>query len=145
MDSLALSAKWFTVYYAALGIIFTAGGGYLMFRKTEAAHYLNRSAQAEKPPVLFIRILKYLFLFTLPALVLSFYPFSWIELLFSLWSLLLIYIAGSQLVRWQQTRTLIKASDMLPQQVFRFGAILMAVGWAMFLLTYWIVERTSVG
>lgn len=109
------------------------------------ATFLREAADSEKPPRLFIRILKYLLLFTLPGLILSLIPFSWINLIFALWSLILIYIGGLQLVRWDHTRTLIKANnEKLSSFVNRSGAIMVAVGLAIFLLTFSVLNNTSI-
>ncbi len=136
------STKWFLIYYAILGLLFISGGSYLAFRPAVIKKWLLRVAENEKPPVLLIRILKYLALFTLPGLVLAFIPFSWIELLFCIWSLLLMYIAGVQLVRWDQSRTLIqKKQEQMASSIRKSGAIMVSVGFAILLLAYSVVER----
>lgn len=145
MNLEAFSAKWFTVYYAVMACLLIGSGIYLVIKNKQFTNYLARSAEEEKPPALLIRILKYLLLFTLPGLVLSFTPFSWIELLFSLWSLLLVYIAGIQLVRWKQRRQLItRHAERLPDVVRSSGAMMVAVGFAIFLLTYLVIKRPPV-
>ena len=136
------STKWFLIYYVILGLLFISGGCYLAFRPAVIKKWLLRVAKNEKPPVLLIRILKYLALFTLPGLVLAFIPFSWIELLFCIWSLLLMYIAGVQLVRWDQSRTLIQnKQEQLASSIRKSGAIMVSVGFAILLLAYSVVER----
>lgn len=136
------STKWFLIYYAILGLLFISGGCYLTFRPAVIKKWLLRVAENKKPPVLLIRILKYLTLFTLPGLILAFLPFSWIELLFCIWSLLLMYIAGVQLVRWGQSRTLIQnKQEQLVSAIRKSGAIMVSVGFAILLLAYSVVER----
>lgn len=136
------STKWFLIYYAILGLLFISGGSYLAFRPLIIKKWLLRVAENEKPPVLLIRILKYLALFTLPGLILAFIPFSWIELLFCIWSLLLMYIAGVQLIRWDQSRTLIQnKQEQLASSIRKSGAIMVSVGFAILLLAYSVVER----
>jgi len=145
MNLEAFSTKWFTVYYLVFACLMIGSGIYLIIRNQQFTEYLERAAEQENPPILLIRILKYLLLFTLPGLVLSFMPFSWIELLFSLWSLLLVYIAGVQLVRWKQRRQLINQHiDRLPDIVRSSGAIMVAVGFAIFLLAYLVIKRPPV-
>lgn len=145
MNLEAFSAKWFTVYYLVAGCLFIGSGLYLAVKNRQFTTYLKRSAEQEKPPTLLIRILKYLLLFTLPGLLLSFTPFSWIELLFSLWSLLLVYVAGIQLVNWKHRRQLIaRHADRLPEIVRSSGAIMVAVGFAIFLLAYLVIKRPPV-
>jgi hypothetical protein len=136
------STQWFLIYYVILGLLFISGGCYLAFRTAVIKKWLLRVAKNEKPPVLLIRILKYLALFTLPGLILAFIPFSWIELLFCIWSLLIMYIAGVQLVRWEQSRVIIKSrKKSLRTFIRRGGAIMVAVGFAILLLAYSVVER----
>lgn len=145
MELETFSAKWFTIYYLVLGIGLVITGAYLILKKKRTGNFLLDAADHEKPPALFIRIIKYLLLFTLPGLVLAFTPFSWTELLFAIWSLLLVYIAGLQLVRWKKNRALIKAnSESLPDIIRRSGAIMVAVGFAIFLLAYLVLNRTPV-
>ena len=141
MDLESFSTKWFTLYYSVLAICLIGAGGYLTLKKDQVTAYLINKADQKRPPTLLIRILKYFFFFTLPGLILSFTPFSWIELLFTIWSLLVVYIAGIQLVRWEQSRTLIKSNKQLPHIIKRSGAIMVAVGLAIFLLAYLVITR----
>lgn len=144
MDFGNFSAKWFALYYFVVGVCLLGSGFYLIIKKKSITDFLLSASDDEQPPRFFIRILKYFLLFTLPGLLLSFMPFSWIELLFTLWSLLLVYIAGLQLVRWDQNRKLIKArSKKLPAIIRRCGAIMVAVGLAIFLLAYFVIKRAS--
>ena len=141
MDLAPFSTKWFLLYYLALGLFAVGFGLYLILKKENTQKYLLEAARDEKPPRLLIRILKYLLLFTLPGFALSFFPFSWIELLFTLWSLLLVYLAGIRLVRWQQTSKLIRAkADSLDDLSRKWGAIMVAVGLAIFLLAYLVIQ-----
>jgi len=142
MDLENFATKWFLLYYLVLGFLLVGSGFYLILKKQMVATFFGNASKNEKPPTLLIRILKYFFLFTLPGLPLSFFPFSIIELLFTLWSLLLVYIAGIRLVRWKESRTLIKANmEELPQFIRRSGAIMVAVGLAIFLLAYLVIKR----
>ena len=137
------SAKWFLVYYIALGLVLILGGSYLALRNKQAKKWLISASDQEKPPVLLIRILKYLVFFTIPGLILSFFPFSWIELLFSIWSLLLLYLAGVQLVRWKQSQMIVEQNQNRLAQIIRTsGAIMLSVGFAIFLLAYFVVQRS---
>ena len=136
--------KWFAVYYLTLGFILIGSGIYLILKKEKTTHFLLEASKNEKPPRLFVLILKYFLFFTLPGLALSFLPFSIIELLFTLWSLLLVYIAGIRLVRWDESRTLIRASRQnLPDIIRSSGAIMVSVGLAIFLLAYFVINRAS--
>lgn len=137
------TTKWFALYYTVLALFLIGGGTYLIVKKQQTAKFLRKAADEENPPKIFIRILKYFLLFTLPGIVLSFMPFSWIELLFTVWGLLLVYVAGIQLVRWNQSRKLIKANSTKISDIIKnCGAIMVAVGFAIFLLAYFVINRT---
>jgi hypothetical protein len=50
-------------------------------------------------------------------------------------------MAGVQLVRWEQRRALIKVNQQLPNIIKKSGAIMVAVGSAIFLLAYLVITR----
>lgn len=138
------TSQWFLFYYLAVGFFLVGSGFYLILRKERAKQFLVKASKNENQPRLLVLILKYFLLFTLPGLILSFLPFSIIELLFTVWSLLLVYLAGIRLVRWDQTRTLIRAStEKLPGYIRSSGAIMLSVGLAIFLLAYFVINRAS--
>jgi len=138
------ASKWFLLYYIILGFALVGGGIYLALSNNRIATFFTDAAANEKPPRLLVRILKYFLLFTLPGLALSFMPFSIIELLFTVWSLFLVYLVGIRLVRWKESRALIRTkSDELPGLICKSGAIMVAVGFAIFLLAYAVLNRAS--
>ena len=137
MDIEALADSWFILYYFLLGMLVLFSGCYLMLNYGKAKVYLMERSKSHQPPSLLRMTLKYLFLFTLPCLFLSFFPFSWIELLFSIWSLVIVFLAGNRLVRWEQTRELIKSSPGKLDFILRMtGAIMVAVSLVIFSLGY---------
>lgn len=138
------SGQWFTLYYGALSFLLLFSGGYLLIYHKKARIYLLGQADNDRPPSLLKTILKYLFLFTIPCLILSFIPFSWIELLFSVWSLIIVFVAGLQLVRWSQIRHLIKENpDRMEFLIRLMGALMMALSPAILLLSYRTLTRIS--
>lgn len=142
MEFEALSTKWFIFYYMTLGTLSICSGIYLLLRHKTVSENFEQALKKEKPPRLLVRVLKYFLLFTLPGFIFSFIPFSWIELLFSVWSLLLVYLAGVQLVRWKQTGKLLRNSDRaLKDIIFYSGAIMLTVAIAIFLLAYMVINR----
>lgn len=141
MNIEAFAIKWFLFYFCLLGIFLMSAGIYLLFSKKRAAKYLSDVADHKQPPKLIIQVLKYLFLFTLPGFILSLLSALWIELVFSLWSLLIIYAAGKQLLNWPQGRKLIKAKKQkLSRAIQRCGAIMIAVSFATFLLAIMLIR-----
>jgi len=139
MDNFA--AKWFALYYPVLGCIFLVAGIGLMIKTKAAFSYLHSQSENEQPPALLRSILKYFFLFTLPCLALSFFPFSWPDLLFSLWSFIIVFTAGPQLVRWPQSRKAIKDHPQKMRTIIKLtGAVMVAVSIVMFLLGYLVIQ-----
>lgn len=140
----AFAQKWFAMYYPLLGILVFLSGFVLMISYSRIGSYLAEQAQYGRPPAAIRNILKYLLLFTIPCLILSLIPFSWIELLFSLWSLFIVYMAGIQLVRWEQTRILIQNNpEQLEGYIRLTGAIMVAVGLVILLLGYLVIKRIN--
>ena len=134
--------KWFALYYPILGLILLAAGIGLMVKKDAVSRYFIAEAKSDQPPAIPRTILKYFFLFTLPCLVLSFVSFSWPELLFSLWSLVIVYIIGIQLVRWPQRRqTVNNHPDKIQKLITIAAAMLLTVSPVMFLLGYIVIQR----
>ncbi|HET6527666.1 MAG TPA: hypothetical protein VFG39_02855 [Balneolaceae bacterium] len=138
------SAKWFLIYYLFLGFLLIGTGFWLIIKKQRGEAFLAAAANRQKPPRLFITILKYFLLFSLPGLAFSIIFFSWVELIFSLWSLLLVYIAGLQLVRWEQTKSLITSQKgHLAEIISGCGAVMVSVGFVLFLLAYLIIQKAA--
>ena len=137
--------KWFVLYYAVFGILLLCSGLALMINNDAALRYLQAQSKNEHPPPLLRTLLKYFLLFTIPCLLFSFFPFSWPELLFSIWSLIMVYIAGSQLVRWSQIRQSIRDfPDKTRTLISRTGAIMLAVSPVMFLLSYFMIRKLTI-
>lgn len=140
----AFAQKWFTMYYLSLGIVVFVSGFVFMVSFQKIKNYLLEEAKDEKPPTAIRNLLKYLFLFTIPCLIFSFIPFSWIELLFSIWSFFIVYIAGIRLVRWDETRIAISQNPDKLEWFIRFtGAIMVAVGLVILLLGYIVIKRIN--
>lgn len=140
----AFAQKWFTMYYLSLGVVVFISGFILILSFQKIRSYLIDQAADDKPPAAIKNLLKYLFLFTIPCLFFSFIPFSWIELLFSIWSLFIVYIVGIQLVRWDETRILIlQNSEKLGWYIRLTGAIMVAVGLVILLLGYIVINRLN--
>ncbi|WP_237852697.1 hypothetical protein [Rhodohalobacter sulfatireducens] len=138
------STQWFMAYYIALGALLTSFGVYLLIKTGIVKDFLLSSAEEDQPPVLWRKVLKYFLLFTIPCLVLSFFPFSWVELFFSIWSLLIVFMLGQLLVMWPQTsQAIVKQKDELDKKIRFVAANLISIGIILFLLCYVLIERTS--
>ncbi len=142
MSMEAFSIKWFTIYYTISGILLLVTGVQLAVRPSNFKTYLIRKAESEDPPPLIRNILKYWLLFTLPCLVLAFIPFSWTELLFSIWSLLMVYIIGAQLVRWAQLRLVIQENRSVLSIFVRWlGVSMLSAAVVILLLGFLMIQR----
>ncbi len=138
------STQWFLAYYVTLGALLIAYGFYLLIKTDQAGEYLLSAAENETPPAAWRTVLKYLLLFTLPGLILSFFPFSWIELLFSLWALLIIFVAGQLILVWPHTAKAIRAGrDDLKRKIRFAAANMLSIGLILFLLSYILIERSG--
>jgi hypothetical protein len=138
------STQWFTAYYVSLGALLISYGLYLLLKTDAVKHFLMDAAGHENPPAAWRSVLKYLLLFTIPGLILSFFPFSWIELLFSIWCLIIIYVCGQLILMWQHTATaILDNSDRLNRKIRIAGANMISIGIILFLLTYILIERNS--
>lgn len=138
------STKWFTAYYIALGTMLISYGFYLIFKTQTVKEYLLTVAAEDRAPAIWRNTLRYFFLFTIPCLVLSFFPFSWVELFFSVWCLLIVYLLGQLLVMWPQaSQTILKLADELERKIRFVAANLISIGIILYLLCYLLIERMN--
>lgn len=129
--------KWFLLYYLTLGIFLVTGGIFVYLRKETLRHFILESAADPQPPTFWIGGLRYFIIFTIPCFILSFFPFSIIELLFSVWSFVLAFTIGLMLVNWKQSATMIlNGKEMLPARISFVAANMVSLGIVMFLLSY---------
>jgi hypothetical protein len=129
--------KWFLLYYLTLGIFLVTGGIFVYLRKETVYRFIIESVADPQPPTFWIGGLRYFILFTIPCFILSFFPFSIIELLFSVWSFVLAITIGLMLVNWKQSAAMIlNGKDMLPARIRFVAANMVSLGIVMFLLSY---------
>ena len=138
------SLQWFTAYYITPGLLLVSFGSYLLFKSNRIREYLLEVSEYENPPALWKSVLRYLLLFTLPGIFLSFFPFSWIELLFSVWCLFIVFLLGQLLVLWHETRAYIRKNEETLNRKIRFIAgNMISIGMILFLLCYILLQRTQ--
>ena len=138
------STQWFLAFYLSLGSLLLSYGIYLLVKTENTREFLIQSAGEPKPPARLRAILKYLLLFTLPGLALSFFPFSWVELLFSIWALFLIFMGGQLLVMWPHTsKAILENQDRIPRKIRYVAANMITIGIILFMLAYILLERTG--
>lgn len=137
-----LSYNWFMTYYLAMGTLLLTGGIYSLIRISMIKDYLLGAAGDEHPPSLWIQSLKGLFYFTLPCLLFSFFPFSWPELLFSIWCLIIVYMAGQLLAYWPQTsRAILQNREQLRGKIKWVAGNMLSIGIILFLLCYYLITK----
>lgn len=138
------STQWFLAFYLSLGSLLLSYGIYLLAKTDNTRDFLIQAASEPKPPARLRTVLKYLLLFTLPGLVLSFFPFSWIELLFSIWTLFIIFMGGQLLVMWPHTsKAILEHQDRIPRKIRYVAANMITIGIILFMLAYILLERTG--
>lgn len=142
----SFSNQWFTAYYLSLGSLLISYGIYLFIKRPAIKSFLIDAAQKQTVPAAWKTTLKYFLLFTIPGLILSFFPFSWVELLFSLWSLMIIYVAGQIIMVWSQaSKIILQSKDQIDKKI-RYAAVnMISIGIVLFLLAYLIIDKTQSG
>lgn len=137
------SAQWFLAYYLSLGALLLSYGIYLLLKNNAIHERLISAAGGPQPPAAWRKVLKYLLLFTIPGIILSFFPFSWIELLFSIWSLFIIFMGGQLLVMWPHTsKAILDSRDQISRKIRYVAFNMITIGVILFMLAYILLERT---
>jgi hypothetical protein len=135
-----IAFRWFILCYLTLGITLITLGVYLLTRTEEIENYLLLQAKQSDPPFVFIQVLKFLFVFSLVCLFFSFFPFTWIEFLFSVWLVIILFTISQFLVHWKETsRILLIRVDELSGKIRFTAANMVSLGIIMFLLYYQLV------
>lgn len=138
------AAQWFTAYYVSLGALLISYGFYLVIKIDSIKTFIINAATKNAPPPAWKTTIKYLLLFTIPCLILSFFPFSWVELLFSLWSLIIVYVAGQFILLWPQTsKAILNSKNSLKKKVRYIAINMISIGIILFLLAYLIVGKSQ--
>lgn len=140
------TAKWFTFYYFSLGLLLACGGITLLIKVKTCTKYLSSEIETDNPPSFLRSVLKYFLIFTIPGFIFSFIPFLWFEFLFSLWSFIIIFVIGSQLVHWPQTRGLLKHYFVQISRFIRWtGVAMIMLGLVAGFLGYQEIQRLFPG
>lgn len=139
-----LCIKWFTMYYIVFGLITCFAGLTLLVAPGRFQAYLSDAFQSDDPPEGIRKLLKYLFLFTIPGFALSFFSPTWMEMLFSLWCFWLVFMLGYRLAHWNTYReAFIVHLDSLQKKLRILGAIMVAAAATIFLVLYRFLELSG--
>jgi len=135
-----IALRWFILCYLTMGITLITLGVYLLTRTHDIKYYLLLQAKQPDPPFIFVQILKFLFFFSFVCLFFSFFPFTWIEFLFSIWLIIMLFTITQFLTHWQETsRILLGRIDELSNKIRFAAANMVSLGVIMFLLYYQLV------
>jgi hypothetical protein len=130
-----LSYNWFLLYYFSLSLLFFLAGLAWLVKPASMSEYLILSAKQEKRPSALVTMLRYFAFFTLLSLFFAFFPLSWIDLAFTLWSFGVIYLGGSYLLRWEVIRgIIIEKNTGIHTMIRKGGATMLAVSILIFML-----------
>lgn len=136
--------KWFIVYYFMISALFSIQGLVWLFNPNHISAQTRKTIQENKPPKKAIQIIKYLFLFSLISLVLSFFPFNWVHLVYSLWIFVMIYISGRFFLNWESFCAIWKEKKTGLERFFqRTGGFFVGIGIATFLVLYFSISKLS--
>ncbi|MGM0506095.1 MAG: hypothetical protein ACQER4_02770 [Bacteroidota bacterium] len=140
METVAI--RWFSLLYPTLGILLLSSGIWLLLAQRQAGEQLISWSESEQPPAMVLSILRTFLFLALPTLLLSFWISGWVELLFSIWFLAMLFILGQLLVQWKATSTAIQSQGgRLTSRIRFMGANLISLGCILLLLLYHLNTR----
>lgn len=133
------STNWFLIYYITLGSLLLMSALFWLRRPQPMHRYIMKHVEANQKPVMMLLLLRYMAVFTLLSLIFSFFPFSGIELAFSLWSLVMLYLIASILLKWQHLRKLLTSRPELLYVYIRKASLMMlSIGMVLYMLAYFV-------
>ena len=132
-----LAYNWFLVYYFALGLIFVIQGLVWMRRPDSFYTILYDSAVANERPKVLLKAVRYFTLFTLISAFFTFFPFSAFEAVFVVMSLMLAYVTGSFLLKWNEMKSIIIDNPERTKKIIKkLGQIVVVFALTCFALSY---------
>lgn len=132
-----IADRWFTLLYPTLGVLLLSSGIWLWLARTRVVEVVLEWARADSPPPMILSFLRTLLFMALPTLLLSFWSRSWVEILFAVWFLAMLFIFGQLLVRWRATAMALQAQGGDLSSRIRFiGLNMISLGAILFLLLY---------
>jgi hypothetical protein len=123
-----MSYAWFLIMYVLIGVLFMWFGSAMVRHPERMTNYLIKTAQSGQHPRLLIKWLKYFSMVILLSFVVSFFPFYWPGLVFSFAGVVMIFIFGRMLTRWDQIKIILTEKRDGLMRLTRMSGI--------FLLTY---------
>ena len=123
-----MSYAWFLIMYVLIGVLFLWFGLAMVRQPERMTNYLIKTAQSGQHPRLLIKWLKYFSMVIFLSFVVSFFPFYLPGLLFSFAGVVMIFIFGRMLTRWDQIKVILIEKRVGLLRLTRMSGI--------FLLTY---------
>lgn len=108
-----IAYNWFLLFYFAAGLIFLIQGLVWYRRPESLLGILQNAAEHDKKPTILLKSLRYFLLFTLISIFFSFFPFSPFEFGFAFVCLILMYFAGSMLLKWDEYKEIVQNEPAL--------------------------------
>lgn len=137
---------WFLIYYFVLGALCLWYGTGFIRQPGIPARYLISSAASAKPPRLILKVLRFTLMFTVISLMVSLFPFSLYEMLFSVVTLGLVFAAGRLLLMWESLRgILVEKQDGLERLTRKVGWMLTGTGIASLALWFRLIAAFNQG
>ena len=134
-----LSTNWFLIYLITLGSILLFSALFWLRRPEPLHRYIIQNAAEGRKPRAMLLFLRYIAIFTLLSLLLSFFPFSGVKLGFSLWSMIMLYILASMLLKWKHVAALIDSKPTLLYAYIRKACLMMlSIGMVLYMLAYFV-------
>lgn len=133
------STNWFLIYYIMLGTALLMSALFWLRRPQPLHRYLMSHVEENQKPYFILLMLRYLAIFSLLSLVLSFFPFSPIEFAFSLWSLVMLYLLASIMLKWRHLKRPLSGNPGLLYAYIRKACLMMlSIGMVLYMLAYFV-------
>lgn len=140
MSPADFATRWFMAAYPALGLLLISAALMVWLRRNAFKGHVRTCAGSDRPPALWVLLLRSLALLGLVSLGLSAFSPGWIDSLFSAWILLLILILGRMLAGWEHTRAALRDPVRLDSLAGTAATQLAVMGVVLFML---LLEHVS--
>lgn len=118
---------WFLIFYILMGAgLLWYGLGFIR-QPAVFQTYLTKVSDSEKPPRLILRLLRYILMFSLASLIVSFVPFALYEMLYSVLLIVLVFTIGRLFLMWDTIRQVINEKKSAVERLTQKSGFLMVL------------------
>ena len=118
---------WFLIFYILMGAgLLWYGLGFIR-QPAVFQTYLTKVCDSDKPPRLILRLLRYILMFSLASLIVSFVPFALYEMLYSVLLIVLVFTVGRLFLMWDTIRLVISEKKSAVERLTRKSGYLMVL------------------